>query len=320
MTDIIEKCPNNNCFAPETPCNLGEHDLSRCPFWKGSTKNTKDLHSEDGYLLPWTGNTLGTADLEFVAGRSKPQLIGVAGSQNAGKTTLLTVLYLLLARGHRVANRTFAGSYTLGGWENLANFMRWHGNQGPTFPPHTSRSIGRRPGLLHLALRDELSVLHDILLTDAPGEWFERWSFERLSPEAQGARWISDYSDSIILFADSDALSGPNIGVARGQLEMLLQRLSREIGNRRVAVVWSKSDKHVPEETRLRLQGRFAKSLNVYREFSVSVQKTNVSDIDFAPFIDIFGWLLAHESESASKPLVLDTTYPEDNMLAFRGR
>src|SRR3712207_7219078 len=41
--------------------------------------------------------------------------------------------------------RSFAGSYTLGGWENLAHSLRWQGGHGPMFPPHTSTGAVRMP-------------------------------------------------------------------------------------------------------------------------------------------------------------------------------
>jgi hypothetical protein len=153
--------------------------------------------AEDAFLLPWSSNSLGIVDLQFIAGRSKPLLIGIIGPHNAGKTTLLTVLYLLLSQGWRVKGRRFVGSYTLGGWENLAHSLRWTPNQGPHFPPHTPNDAGRLPGLLHLAFRRDDGVLEDVLLTDAPGEWFERWAIDKGAPNLDGARWISSNSFSM---------------------------------------------------------------------------------------------------------------------------
>ena len=45
---------------------------------------------------------MGLVDLGFVTGRGKPIVVGIVGSQNAGKTTLLAAWYLLLGRGTRL--------------------------------------------------------------------------------------------------------------------------------------------------------------------------------------------------------------------------
>src|SRR5436190_17005452 len=162
------ECPEKDCWAPEIACNLGS-DLAQCPHYKGVVKDNETARAEakEAFLVPWSSNSLGTVDLQFVAARSRPVLIGVIGAHNDGKTTLLTAFYLLLSQGKRVHERHFAGSYTLGGWENLAHSLRWTAKQGPHFPPHTPNDAGRVRGLLHVEFRREDDVLEDVLLTDA---------------------------------------------------------------------------------------------------------------------------------------------------------
>jgi hypothetical protein len=319
------KCPSPNCWVPEPEmfCNLGETDLSKCPNWRKRAKDAvRPVSTITENLLPWTGNSFGTVDLEFIAARSNPTLIGVVGAHNAGKTTLLAVIYLLLARGHRLDNRIFAGSYTLGGWEHLAHWLRWQPSSAPAFPPHTPRTAGRVPGLLHIALRDEERLLQDLLLTDAPGEWFERWAVDRNASDGEGARWINRFSNSFMFLIDCDALSspGPGRGTAELQTGLMLERLGEDLEHRKVAVVWAKSDKQVPVGARQRLTAKFARYLHEYKEFEITVQQHPRHDDDgYRVFIDIMSWLIHKERPEPPSSLLLEITHPDDYFLAFRG-
>jgi len=300
-------------------CNLG-WDLADCPHYKDVVKGDKDSkNAPSEFLLPWSGNSLGMVDLQFVAGRSRPILIGVIGAHNAGKTTLLTALYLLLGQGRQVENRRFAGSYTLGGWENLAHSLRWTSNQGPHFPPHTPNDAGRLPGLLHLAFRRDDSILEDVLLTDAPGEWFERWAIDKDASDLEGARWISRNTDSFIFLVDSDALAGSDRGEARTNINILAQRVGNELQNRPIAVVWSKSDITVNKPIREGLTSNFNK-LFEYQEFAVSVEtKENGTKVTAEAFMKLLSWLLESHRRIDSEDLLLAVMQAQDPMLSFRG-
>lgn len=268
--------------------------LTECPHYKKVPESPAANREEAGHLVfPWTGNSLGQVALEFVAARSPTKLIGLLGPANAGKTTFLIVLYLLLSRGNRPKGRTFAGSFTLQGWENLASDFRTGSWNHPRFPPHTSAGAGRHPGLLHLALRKETERLEDVVLTDAPGEWFSTWADTQNAPAAEGARWIADHSYAFLLFADNEALSGPDRGIAIARLRRLVDRIGQHAAGRRVAVIWSKSDQQVAPETRARLRTTFDKAFPEYREFSMSALATNRTDLPpLEEFLRAFEWLL----------------------------
>ena len=132
----MKECPRR-ILAPDTGCDLGHLDRSKCPAWKGQTVAAEYEHNgDDEILLPWSGSALGLVDLGFIAGRAKPIVVGTVGPENAGKTTLLA-WYLLLGRGlGRSQNRRFAGSYSLAGWEAVASALRWSPGNQPSFPPH----------------------------------------------------------------------------------------------------------------------------------------------------------------------------------------
>lgn len=315
---MIKLCKNENCWAPEVACNMGEEDYTKCPHFTG-IKGNKDIKEkiEKGFLLPWSSNAMGNIDLQFLAGRSRATIVGVIGPHNAGKTTLLSVFYLMLSQGQKIPDKNFAGSYTLSGWENLAHFLRWKPNHGPTFPPHTSRKEGRMPGLLHLAFRNQDDILEDFLFADAPGEWFERWAINRDAPETEGAQWISRYADSFMFFVDGDSLSGPKRGEARSQLISLAQRLSSESFERPVAIVWAKCDKKVPVDIQSSLKNIFKEMFVNYEEFSVSVKLKN--KVTMGSFLQLLSWLLSNRTTVKFEMYNLPIKEKNDPFLFFRG-
>lgn len=270
----MEKCPQVTCFAPDTGCDLGHTDLSKCSRWHGAKVTDAADESLSGeMLMPWSGSAFGLADLGFVSGRGKPMVIGVVGPQNAGKTTLLAAWYLLLGRGLiGVEDQLFAGSYTLSGWEAVAGSMRWAPGQSPRFPAHTTSRGGRAPGLLHLTFRGEKcgrSV--DYLFADAPGEWFQRWAINTDSDEGAGARWVSDNADAFMIVADREALAGESMGTARGSLQRIAKRLGAERGTRPVALVWTKSDVDIRPEMEEAVRSSVMDAMPDATEHSVSV-------------------------------------------------
>ena len=298
----------------------------------------------DGAPLPWTGNSLGTVDLEFLAARSSPRILGLVGNQNAGKTTLLTVLYLLLHAGYAAPGRQFCGSFTLGGWEALAHHLRWSAGQPPSFPPHTPRGLKRMPGLLHLAFRqsfagDEnrsIDAVEDVLFTDPPGEWFGAWAIDRDAPAAAGARWIAAQSDAFVLLVDSQALAGPERGTAREQILRLSQRLGEYARRSRVAVVWTKADIEVRDGIRTTIVDALDKHLPGYRSFSVQVpllaspQRSSSTSLNLdagtaETFVDLLTWLLDAPRSLARSGFSRDlagevqraTANPRDLFLAY---
>ncbi|WNV06455.1 hypothetical protein RP726_08625 [Candidatus Methylospira mobilis] len=199
--------------------------------------------------VSWSGSALGLADIANLTPRGRSILVGVLGAHDAGKTTLLTGSYLQLLRGARLAGARFAGSRTLGAWESLAAWMRFDDSaRSPCFPPHTPRGTNRVPGLLHLALRSDNDEFRDVLLTDAPGEWFSRWAIQENAANAEGAHWIAQKADAFLVFADSQKLSGGERGVARNDLRQLIERLGNHVTNRPTALVWAKDD-HQPSDT-----------------------------------------------------------------------
>lgn len=293
------RCSQAACIAPdEVGCLVGESSPHHCKHWQqnhdAELPDSTGSVDEEGSRLSWTGNALGSLDIGFLAGRARTRLVGLFGAADSGKTSLLGAWYLLLGRDVGPDGISFAGSLTLEGWENIAGSLRWNTRHGPAFPPHTSSGTGRHPGLLHLDLQMH-EVRRDTLFSDAPGEWFSRWAVRRDAEDATGALWLSEASDVLIVVADSDALAGPSLGVARTNLVALLRRVGAERRGRPVALVWTKCDVKVDEQMRQAVTQAADLALGSYRTFSVSMHSAPGQE----PYnrgqglIELFEWALS---------------------------
>lgn len=326
---INDKCPEKGCHAPFGICKIGSENWEKCPQWLGSPskasgKTSKAAEATAPALVEtppaWSGCALGTDDLDMIAARTPPHLVTILGPHNAGKTTLLAAWYRLLLRGTRLPGRRFAGSASLEGWESIAHWLRWDQNIGPTFPPHTTMGQGRRPGVLHLALRREGDGrLEDLLLTDAPGEWFARWAMRRDDPGAEGARWAVRHADAFLFVIDSESLTGPGRGGPRNRIVQLARRLRDDVGTRPVHLVWTKADITVGHDFRANLEGDLAVHLPGAQVWELSVQPRQGHDTGS----DLIAVLAASlPSESLVDRPVLQLAPPPDTtdpLLLYRG-
>lgn len=290
----LRECPRDTCFWPDTTCNQGHIDPSACPVltadiaaWQG------DPPPPDAVVMPWSGGALGLADLGFVAGRKKPTVLAIMGPQNAGKTTLLGAWYLLLGRGAIQDDLRFSGSCSLAGWEAIASSLRWEpGSVSPSFPPHTSSRSTRAPGLMHLAFKGGADHRRDYVLTDAPGEWFRKWAVNCEAPDAEGARWAAEHADIFLLVADREALAGPERGAARTDIQLLARRLAEDLRGRPVALVWTKADTLISEDTEKSVRNAVLRAVPRAREFSVSIMSESEGTGTGQGLVALLRWAL----------------------------
>ena len=292
----MTRCSRESCYWREVGCDLGHPDYTQCPSWEKGDVHSQDVRRpSDAMAMPWSGNALGLADLGFIAGRRKPFVLAIVGPENAGKTTLLAAWYLLLGRGACPMEKLrFSGSYSLAGWESIAGSLRWSpGPVQPIFPPHTTSSGKRMPGLLHLAFMRNDGRYRDYVMTDAPGEWFRKWAFNRDASDAEGARWVAKHADAFLLMVDCEALSGARMGRARGDVQLLARRLGVERRGRPVGLVWTKTDVSVSKETEKAVRNSVLGQMPDALEFGVSVAPTHDQACDNGKgFLDLLDWVL----------------------------
>lgn len=261
---------------------------------------------------------MGEFDLNFVSGRGKPITVGIVGPESSGKTTVLGALYLLLGRGNLTSRESqFSNSYTLAGWEAVANCLRWKPGQAPHFPPHTPSRAARAPGMLHLAFRRQDGALRDLLFADAPGEWFQKWAVNQQAADAEGARWIARHADVTLLVADRQALAGPKMGTARNEFQLLAQRAVTASQGRRLALVWTKGDVEVAPAMEAQIRKAVGSVDFSVPEFTVSIFKRGEVDAALG-FQKLFSWIL--ETKRPSVQLPISEVASHDPMFRFGRR
>lgn len=234
------QCSRPTCFVPDTACVLGFE--GECEHLSELAPDVAEVVDHEGRGLPWSGSALGLNDLFPIVALGRPNVVGVVGAANSGKTTLLAAHWICARRGLGVFGHEFAGSYSLSGWYQIARHLQWI-PYGLGFPPHTSAVDERSPALLHVMYQHE-DARRQILFTDGPGEWFTRWAEEPSAVE--GAQWVAAQSDVFLLLADSDALRGVERGRARAEYEALALRLHTAARGRPVIPIRTKADLDVP--------------------------------------------------------------------------
>lgn len=310
-------CPEKHCEFPRVPCVRGEAP-ENCPALKGVVVREDPTTVRPRNDLPWTGAALGAADLSLITAFTRPRIVVLVGLENAGKTSILAALYLLLGRGYDLPGRTFAGSLTLQGWEAIAAGMRLPPfGSGSGFPDHTT-STDRQPGLLHLAFRLDDGRREEILFADAPGEWFREWADNADAEAAEGARWLVRHGDSLALLLDSEALAGKGRGRYRAQQLRLVRRTADQVGEKLVVPVWAKADVEVPTTMREQINEQLARSFPG-KTSVLNTARPGVWTPDAArSFLGLFQSLLASTPAHFGSPVVPTLEFA-DPLLAFRG-
>ena len=319
------KCSQATCYPDETGCNVeGCQNVSDCKYYNQTelTDETETSDStqltEEALRIPWTGNSFGLIDLNFLTASSRPILIGMAGVASAGKTTFLASLYCLLRHGRRIGAYSFSGSLTLNGWEDIAWYLSWKENGNIQFPPHTENKAGRVPGLLHLVLKNSLGEKTDLIFTDAPGEWFDYWRNSVNSENAKGAKWIHDNSDAFLLFADCEMLIGSKRGLAKQQITSVADRLFENIGSRPVGLIWAKSDIEVPNSTKEQILQLIDQNPNIhFGQFHTSIQEGK-DGVFHQNICDSINWIIEKLKSNINIIPKIDSFIAEDMFLSKR--
>lgn len=244
----IGRCDDPNCTVSTTGNCLLSHALpERCPHFSSeerageSVPNIEVLASAEeehetsvgaGRTFH-LGNELGAEDATEIMRARYTHLIGILGSIAAGKTCLLSSLYLLASAGALPSPYQFCGSLTLQAFEDRARGLRRWSNA--TLPDHlvdrTTLTDPRRPSLLHLGIQrsgdDGQTVRNDLLITDLPGEWTNQ-----LVSRAANARAFEFLrrADGIILVVDGTVLTSTSRHVELQRMRNFSERLASEVG------------------------------------------------------------------------------------------
>ena len=312
-------CQQTDCFFPSASCNAGFMDVSQCPHYRlEKTRAATQLTVEDE-KFPWTGRPFGLTDLRFVTTVRRPHVIGLAGMADAGKTTLLGMLFLMIYRGYAIVeDARFAGSFTLHGWEAITRYLQHNAEGAIQFPPHTTET-GRLPGLLHLRFAGKEHNTRDLVLCDAPGEWFANWTENPDAENAAGARWIAAHADRLIIVADTDALTGPHSGLARKNLDFLIRRVRNNVSPDAVALAWTKSDLPRPDDLITKTHRQFTTCFPQAPRFAVQVPDQAPPDEHaLHALADLFRWAF----DTSPRTFKVDWPRPnqlDDVFLSYRG-
>ncbi len=311
------KCSHDSCF-PDTTCALGHTNRADCEHWAGETQPSDEDQSsavqdapESTSDIPWNGYVMGTSDLAILGGRGRPAVVGLIGPPDSGKTSLLAYLYMWLLEHGTVAGWSFAGSWTLGGWESVVQYSRWTSEPPPSFPPHTS-SAGRHPGILHLALRSQSTGrLRDVLLTDAPGEWFSQWARVPGSTASEGARWVIEKADALLLLVDTGALAdGGKLPSTRRATRDLMERVGAQ-ASCTTAVVWTKDDIEVTETVAATIENASSEFLSSARSMRTTIETPQTIEA-------CFGWAIDAATRRSPLEIGAEPRLSNDPFLALR--
>jgi hypothetical protein len=250
------RCPNAECQWPDAPCFRRVEPTELCPDLGarpalGATTAPAQVPAAPRASRLWSGASLGADEAAELFVARRPRLIVVAGREDAGKTCLVTAQYMAIANGGAFGWR-FCHSRSLRGFEALSDAAwEWSGAPEDRILPRTGGASHREAGYLHLALKQRLlpgssataDGVHDVVLTDMPGEWFERWADSK------------DYASRLpflpradVVWAVLDLPKILNERGARSRAGALLDRAVTSNPGRPLAVVLTKADRASPPE------------------------------------------------------------------------
>jgi GTPase SAR1 family protein len=243
-------CEKNDCTVAATGrCLISHPDPLSCPHFRSGSdvveystevpevEATESIGDEEVLPIITIGRTfhqgieLGADDAVEIMRARYSHLIGVLGSTDAGKTCLLSSLYLMASGGTLPAGYQFAGSLTLQAFEDRARGLReWEKGALPSqLVGHTVLAHPRQPSLLHLAIQEKATNRRrvDLLLTDLPGEWTDNLVLRAAnSPSFEFLR----RADGIIIVVDGKLLVSDQKFVEVQRIRQFIERLSTDVG------------------------------------------------------------------------------------------
>ena len=321
-----KKCSQSGCNAPKAFCKKSASpNYQDCSNWTvdpdPDNKNKRKAKGRNK-SIPWSGVAMEPDDIQQLAHRSTPQIIGIVGAANAGKTSYLGMLYTLLFNGKKFDEWKFAGSNTLIAWETQAKCLKVKPSGKVDYPEPTP-SHGNYYSLYHLALR-KANHLYDILFADSSGEVFSKWSKNIDDPSVDNARWVYKHANAFLLFINCEAIIEEK-GKARIKITQLIAQISANLHDRPVAVVWSKGDKMKQlEKDYPKIKQAIERSIMQYLPNAESYIISNFSKTDPDQFchvnnLRVTEYLLNMISKPKPLKLKLEVSGTSDLFFQYRG-
>jgi hypothetical protein len=217
VDDPTRHCPNLSARESAAPPSENSHPSDETDASNGPARQFA------------SGLELGLQDVARFMRSRYAKLVGVLGQVEAGKTCLLTSLYLQLTGRYLCPQYRFVTSETLLGFEQRARHLRDWSNAGvpDQIVDHTQLGHSRSPAFLHLALHDAQGLRHDFLLPDLPGEWTTRL----LSEAATAGRFaFLNRSDLVLIVLEAPKFANARTrNNAATDAAHLLARLANDI-------------------------------------------------------------------------------------------
>lgn len=210
-------CAQADCKVAEGgPCLEGfEQPLGSCPHY-GKPRLVKPATVSTpapvlGVALP-SGETLDLEGVFSITRNTLCRIVVVAGSEDAGKTTLIASLYERFQRGP-VGGYSFGGSHTTLGFERRCHLAR-AACRG--LSPDTTRTpLGAGQRFLHLAIAhsDRPTQRRDLIISDVSGEFFRQARDSR--EEARKLAFVGRADHFVLLLDGAKLLSAETRAASR---------------------------------------------------------------------------------------------------------
>lgn len=239
-------CSEANCTVSATGvCLLGLDPPAKCLNYD-STANAPASSASPPALgdqepsLFFSGRAQGLRDTIAATNSGYAYLISILGEHDAGKTCLMTAVYLMCIKGI-LPHFAFCGSWTLPAWEDRARHARdWDGCP-KTLPEHTTLSDKRDPSLLHIESLTKYGRMN-LYFTDLPGEWTTDLITKGGLPNQFD---FLPRSDALLIAFDSGKLTGSSAQLEVRNGKVIFERLAQNINLDRtlpITIVLTKAD------------------------------------------------------------------------------
>jgi hypothetical protein len=220
-------CAQADCRIGESgSCLEGfEQPVVDCPHFGKPILVQADLivakASGIGVPLP-SGEDLGSDGVFEVARNQLCRLVVIAGSADAGKTTLISSIYERFQRGP-IGHHCFAGSVTMLGFERRCHLARAACRGFAADTIRTPVTPGQR--FLHLAIahNERPSQRRDLVISDVPGEIFRQARDSR--EDAAKLTFVSRAAHFVLLLDGAKLISPETRAATRMEADQILRAM-----------------------------------------------------------------------------------------------